>query len=377
MATPVEIIPPTEEVAKPDAEITKPQDAAAATTTPPSADGAAAQSVPEARPADEAPAPPTAASPEQIPTPAAESDSPPREREMVADPRLAVLRAMFPDFDDSLLQSVLDSVNGNTDRAIDALLGMSDPDFTSEQPDAPPVEVPQTQEQLDEQLARSLMLEDEREQHAWRAQQQPPPPQRPEGRRVPSDGPPEKDTMQEIQEQFNKFAESGKKTFGTLFSKVKAKIQEFDQPAGQSSSSGAAYGAGGDTYPYEANQNPYPVAHQQSQQQRQQAQTQAQMPAYYDPNAPSSNPSPPGSATAMGYDTGAPVSMSPPGSGPSPPPSTNTGAPPIDGGKLGMLPKRPVSLLRTNSPPTAAPHPSSDEDELEYAENPFEEGPKK
>lgn len=45
-------------------------------------------------------------------------------------------------------------------------------------------------------------------------------------------------------------------------------------------------------------------------------------------------------------------------------------------GKLGMLPKRPVSLLRTNSPPTGGAPPSSDDDELEYAENPFEEGKK-
>ena len=51
------------------------------------------------------------------------------------------------------------------------------------------------------------MLEDEREHHAWRAQQ--PPPARPEARRRTSEGTPEKDTMQEFQEQFNKFAESG------------------------------------------------------------------------------------------------------------------------------------------------------------------------
>jgi hypothetical protein len=36
-----------------------------------------------------------------------------------------------------------------------------------------------------------------------------------------------------------------------------------------------------------------------------------------------------------------------------------------------MLPKRPVSLLR--SPNDPAPKPDDDDDELEYAENPFEE----
>ncbi|KAJ7933776.1 hypothetical protein B0H13DRAFT_1592174 [Mycena leptocephala] len=287
---------------------------------------------------------------------------------MVVDARLGVLRAMFPDFDDSLLQSVLDSVNGNTDRAIDALLGMSDPDYTSEAPPTQTQQAPQTQEELDEQLARTLMLEDERQHHAWRAQQPPPQQQRPEARRQTSTGAPERDTMQELQEGFNKLAESGKKTFGTLFSKVKAKIQEFDQPAGQSSS---VYGAGGDTYPYDANQHPYPARNEQ----QAQAQAQAQMPAYYDPNERATNTTPPSSATAAGYDAAPPASMTASGA-PIPPPTTNTGAPQIDGGKLGMLPKRPVSLLRTNSPPTGGAPPSSDDDELEYAENPFEEGKK-
>ena len=55
-------------------------------------------------------------------------------------------------------------------------------------------------------------------------------------------------------------------------------------------------------------------------------------------------------------------------------------------GKLGLLPKRPVSLLRdpaatsSNSPPAASFHPQptrqpseDDDDILEYTENPFEE----
>ncbi|KAJ7646800.1 hypothetical protein FB45DRAFT_891442 [Roridomyces roridus] len=288
---------------------------------------------------------------------AAAAAPPPRERERVVDSRLAGLRAMFPDFDDGLLQSVLDSVNGNTDHAIDVLLGMSDPDYTSTQQ----VQAPQTQEELDEQLARTLMLEDERQEHE----------PRPQAERQISSGS-ERDTLQEFSEQFNKFAESGKRTIGSLFSKVKAKIQEFDQPAGGQS----GWGVGGDTYPYDANQNPYPDPPQQQQQQgqytayqtsqqRQQAQTQAQTPAYYDPNATGDRDlSPPGSAsaTATGYDAA-----------PASPPKTNVGSPQIDGGKLGMLPKRPVSLLRTNEPPAGGAPPSSDDDELEYAENPFEE----
>ncbi|KAF7357798.1 CUE domain-containing protein [Mycena venus] len=365
---------------KTDAEVAKPEPEPTNTTTTIDAPAAEAHST-AAAPATGAPAPTEAPAPAAAPvalavtpTLAAEPAAPPRERELVVDARLGVLRAMFPDFDDSLLQSVLDSVQGDTDRAIDALLGMSDPDYQGEH--VPQQARPQTQEELDEQLARTLMLEDERSAHAWRVQQPPPQQQRPEARRQGSTGAPEKDTMQEFQEQFNKFAESGKKTLGTLFSKVKAKIQEFDQPAGQSSSgANATYGGvGGDTYPYEANQHPYPARQQQAQAQAQ-SQAQAQMPAYYDPNAGDVDASPPGSASA-GYDVGAPREM---GAGATPgPPSTQSGAPPIDGGKLGMLPKRPVSLLRTNSPPSAttgAP-PSSDDDDLEYAENPFEEGKK-
>ena len=53
-----------------------------------------------------------------------------------------------------------------------------------------------------------------------------------------------------------------------------------------------------------------------------------------------------------------PTSLPAPASGTPPPPSTNSGGPPIGASKLGMLPK---------------PTPKRDDDELEYAENPFEE----
>lgn len=46
-------------------------------------------------------------------------------------------------------------------------------------------------------------------------------------------------------------------------------------------------------------------------------------------------------------------------------------------GKLGLLPKRPVSLLRDQPPPAQTPpRPTNEDDELEYAENPFEDGHK-
>lgn len=48
-----------------------------------------------------------------------------------ANPAVALLKSMFPDFDEVVLQAVLDSVSGNQDAAIDVLLGMSDPSYVS------------------------------------------------------------------------------------------------------------------------------------------------------------------------------------------------------------------------------------------------------
>ncbi|KAF8915610.1 hypothetical protein CPB85DRAFT_1293842 [Mucidula mucida] len=281
---------------------------------------------------------------------------------------------MFPDFDDMLLSSVLDSVHGNQDRAVDALLGMSDPEYKSE---APPVQAerPMTQEELDEQLARRLLMEDEQLQHnQWQQQQQQggwgPQAPAPALNRRPSQQGQEKDTMTEIGEQFNKIAESGKRTFGNIFNKVKAKMAEMDQPrntqnTASSSSQPPPWGVGGDTYPYDSHAPG----------------SQPQQAPYYNPN-----PSPPpvaitnrpmSSSPVQGYDLS--PSATEDSAGTPRPPSTGQGQP-IDGGKLGLLPKRPVSLLRTSPPPVEQPTPqkkkTADSEELEYVENPFEDGRK-
>ena len=47
------------------------------------------------------------------------------------NPATVPLKAMFPDFDNAVLQSVLESVYGNQDAAVDLLLGMSDPSYVS------------------------------------------------------------------------------------------------------------------------------------------------------------------------------------------------------------------------------------------------------
>ncbi|KAF5369828.1 hypothetical protein D9758_001255 [Tetrapyrgos nigripes] len=331
------------DAANPPTNVTTPPVAIPSVTTPSNEHPQSASSTPEITP--------QTTRPESTPQTTQERDAP-------IDPRVSALRAMFPDFDDAVLLSVLESVGGNQDRAIDVLLGMNDPDYHSELPPQEPV---LSQTELDERFARQLFLEDEQRQQqrqaAWEAQQ------RSTQSQPPNTG--ERDTMTEIGEQFNKIAESGKKTFGSIYSRVKAKIQELDQPRPPPSSSTGSGTAAQSQTQYQQFQG-----HSQQQQQ----------PAYYDPN-----PQSPDVATAQGYD----VIQSPDvessaknggttSSGTSPPPATSTGSD-IDSGKLGLLPKRPVSLLRAeNTPGQTQPQPATrrDSDELEYAENPFEEGRK-
>jgi hypothetical protein len=317
------------------------------------------------------------------------------------DPHLELLRAMFPDYDDSLLQSVLQSVGGDHNRAIDALLGMSDPQYSSEvMQDSRNESVSQLD--LDEQLARRLMLEEQqaaqqqqRQQqqqnmlpyepyhssvrHGYRSGQSQPQPQ-------PQTGPgDERDTMTDIQDHVSRIAETGKKTFESIFSKVKAKIQEYDKPSRapepptqpQPSWSGAA-ASPSPRWSYNDNNR--------------------EQPSYYDPNPSISSPPPPSSAISRSIPAPIPVrgydiepeqgdagiaeprrlEVEPAPDVPSP--RTSMGSRPstaIDGGKLGLLPKRPVSLLKPQESENAQELTRQDSlesnDELEYAENPFED----
>ncbi|KAL0578442.1 hypothetical protein V5O48_003542 [Marasmius crinis-equi] len=316
-----------------------------------------------------------------------------------ADPRLATLKAMFPDFDDVLLLSVLESVGGNQDQAIDSLLGMSDPEYRS---DARPQEPVLSQTELDEQFARQLYMQDEQQYHQqrvqWEAQQQ-----RPRPARQSSQASGDRDVMTEVSEQFKTIAETGRKTFGSIVSKVKAKISEYDQqrsvsrvdhdiivfhlrwpslvrqPQGQPSSQGNYYGPGTGSQPTNPAQPPTTNQQYQAYQQDAPSQSQAQQPAFYDPNPQPSSPinlelsqpkPQPQSPTIdvkdakepQGYDMSSAAET-------AAPPATGSGSG-LDSGKLGLLPKRPVSLLRKSPPPTK---PSDSDDELEYVENPFEE----
>jgi len=284
-----------------------------------------------------------------------------------ANPQVAALQAIFPDFDPIVLQSVLDSVDGNQDTAIDILLGMSDPEYTQQHS----TDVDQTA--LDEEFARNLLIQEQEE--ANRSRQRPRlTPQEPEPYQQRAHAPAQNTSgtnpgFQEATETFNRLTESGKKTFNTLFSKVKAKIQELDQPRSDPSSGPPPTGNGAGFFPG-------PPSHQD----RHAMMTQAH---YQQQQQPPAN-----TQTVRGYDT---AYQSPPTLTSEQPPATVEPNPDqrssspdttlasnhskqqqqpssIDPAKLGILPKRPVTL---GEQPLPQPRSTG---ELEYAENPFEDG---
>lgn len=416
------------------------------------------------------------------------------------DSPAAHLMGIFPDFDEAVIISVLESVNNDQDRALDVLLGMNDPTYVPATPPStiqPPQQRPgPTQEDLDEQLARRLAFEEEEAARAVSSERQPgwggvsPPQQHQQqasyqayqprrsndrgpgswnGWRTEQDrtsqypGQGQRDTMAEFQEGFYKIAETGKKTLSTLVSKVKAKMQEFDQGGGPVSGStstsaydahdlslqgtpaqgythSSSYGAGGTASPSWNGGQPrtsmYTPAPPIPPIDTRPNTSTGTPPAVrgYDLSDPAEGgvsprnhtPPPPfpdentttRSLRAEGETLPSALSVSPdhalPGafpltsgnptpftssprsstSGPGPVPVS--GLVPISGpqgaggtaarsnvefSKLGLLPKRPVSLVRPLSPPAAAAggrnastqRKESSDDELEYVENPFED----
>ncbi|KAI0339975.1 hypothetical protein BDW22DRAFT_1361062 [Trametopsis cervina] len=358
---------------------------------------------------------------------------PPPEPQHNTDPSVAALKGMFPDFDDTLLESVLASVDHNQDAAVDLLLGMSDPSYVSTQ--QPPQPQP-TSLELDEALARQLQLEDDRNA---RGQQQPPRATGQSWPRRPSDdgqvpyaartGQPHNNALpgagpapdfNEIKETFNQIAESGKRTFSSIFSKVKAKINELDtNRTGQAPPTHPPPSWGGpsnyDNQGGSAATAPSYLAENGGRMDRHSA-SQYYGSQYADgwqrvgggrggvasqgvPPPVTTSPPPTQPPAISGYDVSdiaepAPAhappaqtqpppvltSMPEPSIAPAAAPSTETPRPPttqsgspLDATKFGLLPKRPVSLL---SPQVSAQRPKDDdedEDELDYVENPFEE----
>ncbi|KAG9101809.1 hypothetical protein FRC06_002594 [Ceratobasidium sp. 370] len=369
-----------------------------------------------------------------------------------SDPAISSLHAMFPAFDLLVLQSVLEATGGNRDQAIDSLLAMSDPDYAPTQPQttgggAPNQGRQPTQTELDEEFARRLMFEEEQQAHgaAWPPNQTSPHNvsyqtyqprrsgeyQRPSGTGGGGISDVAGDLQQQFrsfisgaggrgtgaqgqhqgqgstgggyQEQFSKLADTGKKTFSSIFSKVKQKMEEFDRQHPPDTQNMNQPPQSGHWSNWQA---PSP-AHQPPPQ----AATYAQSPAPAQP-APAAWSSP--ATTAHGPLSSNPYGISPtntntdantaslptsserwhyqpePGAPPAQPaqpqaPATGVGAPEeprrsIDTSRLGILPKRPVSLMDANAntrpaAPATAPARTtgrdSDEESLEYVDRPM------
>ncbi|TBU47317.1 hypothetical protein BD309DRAFT_988189 [Dichomitus squalens] len=297
-------------------------------------------------------------------------------------PQVESLRAMFPDFDVTVLQSVLDSVNNDQERALDVLLGMSDPEYVST---TEPVQHVQPSLDLDEQLARQLMLEDQQQQQQRQASGQSWP-RRSEGdvpyqaRRqpgsppAPNNGGEQSDQFQELQRTMGQIAESGKRTFSSIVSRVKAKINEYEQSRSSSASAppqwGSAPPANLDRHTAsEAYQQQYFGSAVPAQPTRSAVHDPADLHGYDPPAISLPIPTTATQQSTTGLGLSASPSTPPSSDIPRPPP-TSSGSP-VNPAKIGLLPKRPVSLLNTNSPP--ATRPSDEDDDLEYVENPFEE----
>ncbi|OSD07015.1 hypothetical protein PYCCODRAFT_1474392 [Trametes coccinea BRFM310] len=328
-------------------------------------------------------------------------------------PQVAALRAMFPDFDVAILQSVLESVNGDQERAVDVLLGMSDPEYVSTQNANQPE---QSSLDLDEQLARQLMMEDQQQmqRHAtgdsWPRRDQinvPYQPRQAQGAQARQQTVPASERrtdLEEIQRTMGQLAESGKRTFSSIVSKVKAKINEYESSrnGGQSSAAASTSPQWGNAPPtqidrhtasqayqqhyYEPEPNPTPAS-EQSISLHGPAYGQGQQLQGYDLDTHVAQPNPVPAAAASpiptpGVGSGRPItptglgqqlspaaSPRPSGDVPRPPPTTSGS--PVNPAKIGLLPKRPVSLLNANSPPPTRP--TDEDDDLEYVENPFDE----
>jgi len=306
------------------------------------------------------------------------------------DPRLASLLAIFPNFDPTVLGSVLDACDGDQERAVEMLLGMSDPNYVPQETGHS-----QSQTDLDEQLAQRLMLEEE--ENAARSGQQGQiqvpyqPRQRaprrnvalpPQGGGYPIDtGLPGVGTggmgqgtwsgvdTAQISEQFGKFAETGKKTFSSLFSKMKQKMQDFDKP-----STDASDPSNQPVNASEWNQSPrggymdaddFTLPTPAPQGQKPQGYTVGAGPFQPPPTAPpKTTPSlPRGGPTIRESSSDSHPAIGASGSS-SPPPAQ------IDVSKINLLPKRPVSLAVGTEGKAPA---KDDDDDLEYVENPFED----
>ncbi|GAA5839735.1 hypothetical protein JCM3766R1_004599 [Sporobolomyces carnicolor] len=189
-----------------------------------------------------------------------------------SNPALAPLRALFPSTSDDILEAVLDAHAGDLQAATESLLDLNNPDFKSDPTQQEELE----QIDLDAELARQLAEEDERQYRRERAgprepTQQPSQPvpvtyqayvpknrrratvdnaqqghgswqppstsQANEGQqRQQQQQADDRDELDMLAENFSKFAEQGKKSFGSFMSKVKEQVGKLDDMIQQSAS---------------------------------------------------------------------------------------------------------------------------------------------
>ncbi|KAK8861767.1 hypothetical protein IAR55_002590 [Kwoniella newhampshirensis] len=221
----------------------------ATSTSPPSSGSQEETLTPPIAPKTTSPT--TAAPPLDIYAPPAISPPPPAQstHTQTADPKVAELELIFPTVEVSVIELVLETCGGSTDRAIEQLLGMTDPNF---KPDELSGTREDTQVDLDAEFARSLQMQDEQEYQRHQTQTppqsgqlpyqprvrraRPPPPQpgQPDTFYQPSQG--ERGQQQQgenppgmllMEEKIERFAEVGKQTFNSLLSRAKAKYSEY------------------------------------------------------------------------------------------------------------------------------------------------------
>lgn len=111
-------------------------------------------------------------------TPADESQTP---KFKSSNPKVADLATAFPAIDENVISAVLTASSGNMEKAFDALLGMSDPDFKPDSSLATPTENSQDDHQTqqiraDELFARQLASQSSRQRTTSRSRQPDRPP---------------------------------------------------------------------------------------------------------------------------------------------------------------------------------------------------------
>ncbi|PVG02386.1 hypothetical protein CPB86DRAFT_576262 [Serendipita vermifera] len=163
------------------------------------------------------------------PTSATVNDSTHRPTSVVTEPSgdEVQLKSMFPDLDSTTIHDCYVLCERNVERTVEFLLGTAQDVSTANN-----TTNALTQTELDEQLARHLEQEELAAAASWRPQHVPPNAVAP-GNTTRTAAGTQNNQNDEInfQEQFNKIAETGKRTFNTIFNKVKEKIKEFEGPA--------------------------------------------------------------------------------------------------------------------------------------------------